>query len=75
MFALVNLARHVDADPELALRGDQREVRAAFCLYRAGAGGDRAGPLEEASLEEMDALWNGRGAEEFGYAGEEQSAR
>ena len=57
MFALVNLARHVGADPEAGAARHQRQVRAPLRLYRARAGG--AGPrLRLASLAEMDALWD-----------------
>jgi uncharacterized protein YabN with tetrapyrrole methylase and pyrophosphatase domain len=55
LFVLVNLARFVKVDPEQALR-DQRQVPPAFRLHRAQAG--RAGKSpEEATLAEMDALW------------------
>jgi len=57
LFALVNLARHVGADPEMALRGTNAkfELRFAF-IERALATQGRS--LESASLAEMDALWN-----------------
>jgi ATP diphosphatase len=42
LFAVVNLARHVDANPEMALRSECK-IREALCLYRADAGGQ--GPL------------------------------
>jgi ATP diphosphatase len=57
MFALVNLARHVDADPELALRGTNVKFERRFgYIEQALAAKGRS--LQEASLEEMDALWN-----------------
>jgi ATP diphosphatase len=57
LFALVNLARHVDADPELALRGTNAKFERRFgYIERALAARGRS--LESASLEEMDALWN-----------------
>jgi ATP diphosphatase len=57
MFALVNLARHVDADPETALRATNAKFERRFAyIERALAAQGRS--LEDASLEEMDALWN-----------------
>lgn len=57
MFALVNLARHVDADPELALRGTNVKFERRFgYIERALAAKCRT--LQEASLAEMDALWS-----------------
>jgi ATP diphosphatase len=57
LFALVNLARHVGADPEVALRGTNTKFERRFgYIERALAAQGR--PLEGASLEEMDALWN-----------------
>lgn len=57
LFALVNLARHVDADPELALRGTNAKFERRFAyIERALAANGRA--LQDASLAEMDALWN-----------------
>jgi len=57
LFALVNLARHVGADPELALRGTNAKFERRFgYIERALAAEGRL--LESASLTEMDALWN-----------------
>ena len=57
LFALVNLARHVGADPEMALRGTNAKFERRFgYIERALASQGRS--LESASLEEMDALWN-----------------
>ncbi|MFN5671830.1 MazG nucleotide pyrophosphohydrolase domain-containing protein, partial [Bradyrhizobium sp.] len=57
MFALVNLARHVDADPETALRATNAKFERRFAyIERALAAKGRS--LENASLDEMDALWN-----------------
>jgi ATP diphosphatase len=57
MFALVNLARHVDADPETALRATNAKFERRFAyIERALAAQGRT--LEQASLAEMDALWN-----------------
>jgi ATP diphosphatase len=57
MFALVNLARHVDADPESALRATNAKFERRFAfIERALEAQGRT--LEQASLAEMDALWN-----------------
>src|SRR5580692_5518236 len=57
LFALVNLARHVGADPELALRGTNAKFERRFAyIERALAARGRS--LEGASLTEMDALWD-----------------
>jgi nucleoside triphosphate diphosphatase len=63
LFALVNLARHVGADPEAALRGTNAkfERRFAFIEHALESQG-RA--LDGASLAEMDALWNEAKGEE-----------
>ena len=57
LFALVNLARHVGADPESALRGTNAKFERRFAyIERALAAKGRS--LKEATLVEMDALWN-----------------
>ena len=63
LFALVNLARHVGADPESTLRGTNAKFERRFAhIERALAVKGRS--LEDASLAEMDALWNeAKGAE------------
>jgi ATP diphosphatase len=63
LFALVNLARHVGADPEAALRGTNAKFERRFgYIERALAAKGRS--LEDASLGEMDALWNEAKGEE-----------
>jgi nucleoside triphosphate diphosphatase len=63
LFALVNLARHVGADPDLALRGTNAKFERRFgFIERALAARGRS--LEGASLAEMDALWNEAKGEE-----------
>jgi len=57
LFALVNLARHVGADPELALRGTNAKFERRFG-YIERALKTKGRSLESASLAEMDALWN-----------------
>jgi ATP diphosphatase len=57
LFALVNLARHVGADPELALRGTNAKFERRFGhIERALKAQGRS--FGGASLAEMDALWN-----------------
>jgi ATP diphosphatase len=57
MFALVNLARHVDADPEGALRATNAKFERRFAyIERALAAEGR--DCASATLAEMDALWN-----------------
>ena len=57
LFALVNLARHVGVDPDLALRGTNAkfERRFGYVEQTLTAQGHS---LESASLAEMDALWD-----------------
>ena len=63
MFALVNLARHVGADPDLALRGTNAKFERRFAfIERSLEAKNRT--LQDASLDEMDALWNAAKAEE-----------
>ena len=57
LFALVNLARHVGADPDQALRGTNAKFERRFgYIERALSAQGRT--LESASLSEMDALWD-----------------
>jgi nucleoside triphosphate diphosphatase len=57
LFALVNLARHVGADPEMALRGTNAKFERRFgYIERALESQGRS--LQNASLAEMDALWD-----------------
>jgi nucleoside triphosphate diphosphatase len=57
LFALVNLARHIGADPEMALRGTNAKFERRFA-YIERALEARGQALDEATLDEMDALWN-----------------
>ncbi|HET7570505.1 MAG TPA: nucleoside triphosphate pyrophosphohydrolase [Gammaproteobacteria bacterium] len=56
LFAVANLARHLDVDPEQALRGTNRKFIRRFEAIEAelAARGERP---EDVSLEAMDALW------------------
>jgi ATP diphosphatase len=57
LFALVNLARHVGADPELALRGTNAKFERRFAYIERKLA-EQWRSLDQSSLEEMDALWN-----------------
>jgi ATP diphosphatase len=63
LFAVVNLARHLDADPEATLRATNRKFERRFAaIERALA--ERGKSPTDASLAEMDALWDAAKAAE-----------
>jgi ATP diphosphatase len=57
MFAVVNLARHLDVDPEAALRGANAKFERRFASIEKALAAKGKTP-HEATLAEMDALWN-----------------
>ncbi len=57
LFAVVNLARHVEADPEAVLRATNRKFERRFAAIE-DALAQRGKSPREASLAEMDALWD-----------------
>ncbi len=57
LFAVANLARHVDTDAEDALRGTNAKFENRFAYIEKKLG-ERGIALKEATLDEMDALWN-----------------
>ena len=57
LFGLVNLARRFDIEPETALKETNRKFRQRFRFIERELK-TRNKSLEEASLEEMDDLWN-----------------
>ena len=57
LFALVNLARHVGADPESALRRTNAKFERRFASIERALAGQGKAP-QQATLAEMDALWN-----------------
>ncbi|WP_293424003.1 nucleoside triphosphate pyrophosphohydrolase [Phreatobacter sp.] len=57
LFAAVNLARHLDVDPEAALRGTNAKFERRFRSIEATLAAKGSSPAE-ATLAEMDALWN-----------------
>jgi nucleoside triphosphate diphosphatase len=56
LFALVNLGRHLRVDPEMALRGTNAKFVKRFSYVEESLQ-TQGRSLEEASLEEMEALW------------------
>ena len=57
LFALVNLARHLDADPEAVLRAANRKFERRFAAIEQALAARGRRP-EDATLAEMDALWD-----------------
>jgi len=57
LFVVVNLARHLDVDPETALRMCNLKVERRFAAIEDGLAAVGKRP-EEATLAEMDALWD-----------------
>jgi MazG family protein len=57
LFAAVNVARLIGVDPETALKGANRKFRRRFSHIEARLEGEGRAP-RDASLEEMDALWD-----------------
>jgi ATP diphosphatase len=56
LLTVANLARKLDIDPEAALAAANRKFRRRFAYIERGLAA-RGKPLGEASLDEMDALW------------------
>ncbi|MBB6250367.1 nucleoside triphosphate pyrophosphohydrolase [Nitrospirillum iridis] len=56
VFALANLARHIDVDPETALRGTNAKFERRFRQIEAWLAEGGRGPAD-ATLDEMEALW------------------
>ncbi|MCL5262874.1 MAG: nucleoside triphosphate pyrophosphohydrolase, partial [Acidobacteria bacterium] len=52
-FTVVNLARHLKVDPEMALRDANGKFRRRFRLMEESS----AEPLERLSLENLEELW------------------
>ena len=57
LFAVVNLARHFQADPETVLRQTNLKFERRFTVIERALAARGKAPLD-ASLAEMDALWN-----------------
>ena len=65
LFVVTNLARHLKADPEAALRGANAKFERRFGFIEAALAGQGRKPAE-ATLAEMDALWDEAKAREKG---------
>jgi ATP diphosphatase len=65
LFAVVNLARHLDADPEAVLRATNRKFERRFGAIEQALA-QRGKTPEASSLAEMDALWDRAKAAEAG---------
>lgn len=57
LFAVVNIARHVGADPEMALRGTNAKFERRFAFIERALE-EKGRTPEQSTLEEMDALWD-----------------
>ena len=56
LFSVVNLARHLKVDPETALRGANNKFERRFRFIEQALR-DTHRPMEDCTLEELDALW------------------
>jgi nucleoside triphosphate diphosphatase len=63
LFAVVNLARHLKADPEAVLRATNQKFQRRFASIERALAAQGKTP-REATLAEMDALWDAAKAEE-----------
>ncbi|WP_108483283.1 nucleoside triphosphate pyrophosphohydrolase [Oceaniglobus ichthyenteri] len=63
LFVMANLARHLNVDPEAALRGTNAKFTRRFA-YIESALHAQGRSCDEATLEEMDALWDQAKADE-----------
>jgi ATP diphosphatase len=63
MFAVVNLARHLEVDTETALRSTNLKFERRFASIERALAAQGKTP-QDATLDEMDALWNAAKAQE-----------
>jgi nucleoside triphosphate diphosphatase len=63
LFVMANLARHLEIDPEAALRAANAKFTRRFHAIETALAQDGRRP-EDSTLEEMDALWNAAKARE-----------
>ena len=66
LFAAVNLARHLDADPEALLRQTNQKFERRFSSIEHALATRGKAP-QDATLAEMDALWDEAKAQEAAY--------
>jgi nucleoside triphosphate diphosphatase len=69
IFAAVNLARHIDCDAESAVRATNQKFERRFGSIEAALARQGRRPID-ATLQEMDALWNAAKREEQSAANE-----
>jgi ATP diphosphatase len=67
LFVMANLARHLDVDPEEALRAANAKFTRRFRAIEVALADQNRRP-EDSDLAEMDALWNAAKAAEKGHA-------
>ena len=65
LFVMANLARHLDVDPEEAVRAANRKFARRFASIEAALA-ERGKTAADSDLAEMDALWDAAKAEERG---------
>ncbi len=68
LFVMANLARHLEIDPEAALRAANAKFTRRFRAIEVALAAENRRP-EDSTLEEMDALWNAAKAREKADAG------
>ena len=69
LFAVVNLARHLEIDPEAALRAGNAKFERRFRAVEDGFR-EKGRQMAAASLEDMEVLWNAAKASEKGDTGD-----
>ena len=69
LFAVVNLARHLEIDPEAALRAGNAKFERRFRAVEDGFR-EKGRQMAGASLEDMEELWNAAKASEKGDSGD-----
>ncbi len=74
LFAVVNLARHLDADPEAVLRATNRKFERRFAAIEDALAARGKTP-QGSTLAEMDALWDEAKAREAGLTSRLKGAR